>query len=225
MNKNTAEKWRSQDEYDYEDYCGRKNGKHQSKDNCEEFTVMTSRRKSEGEKHLLVVVRIVRMKPKRRRRRLRKKPQLCLKVGKIKKVKLNRDASVPTIKQEENKKMGTKNKICITQIRQLVTQMCTESKNDEASTQKVKEDNLKVVCEAKQQEERAQHLDHQRDNSWDEEEERNQEVFLKSELLEMEQCSEIHGRGRRKGRLRKNRNKNNKRRSKPNSSDKTENGE
>lgn len=224
MNKCTAENWRSQDEYDCEDYCRRKDGKHPSKDNCEEFTVLTSRRKSEGGKHLLVVVKIVRitpkhvqLKPTRRRRRchLKMKPQLFLKVGKIKKVKPNRPDShgvsqpVSTLEREENK-MATNNKICMTQIQQLVTQMSTERKNYEASTQKVKEDNLKVSCKVKQQEQRPQHLDHRRDKLRDEEEYRNQELFWKSEILEMEQCSEICGRGRRKRTIRK-RNKKQKR--------------
>lgn len=239
MTKCSAENWRSQDEYHYEDYCGRKNGKHQSKDNCEKFTVMTSRTKSEGEKRLLFVVKIVRikpkrvqLKPKRRRRRchLKKKPQLFLKVGKIKKVKPNRDAShgisqfLSTLKQEENNKMARKNKICMTQIQQLVTQMSTDI-NDKcplASIQKVKEDNLKVSCKVNQQEQQPQHLDHRRNKLWDEEEARNQELFLKSEILEMEQCSEISGRRRRKRKIRKKnkRNKNKNKRPKSSSSKK-----
>lgn len=56
MNKCTAKNWRSQDEYDFEDYCGRKNGKRQTKKNCEEFIVMASQTKSEGEKNLLFMV-------------------------------------------------------------------------------------------------------------------------------------------------------------------------
>lgn len=242
MNKCSAENWRSQDEYDYEDYCGRKNGKHQSKDNCEKFTVMTSRTKSEGEKRLLFVVKIVRIKPKRvqlkpkRRRRLKKKPQLFLKVGKIKKVKPNRDAShgisqfLSTLKQEENN-MARKNKISMTQIQQLVTQMSTDI-NDKcplASIQKVKEDNLKVSCKVNQQEQQPQHLDHRRNKLWDEEEDRNQELFLKSEILEMELCSEISGRRRRKRNIRKknkrNKNKNKRRPKSSSSKKKTESGE
>lgn len=218
MNKCTAENWRSQDEYDYEDYCGRKNGKRQSKDNCEEFTVMASRRKAEGEKHLLVMVKIVRvkpkrvqLKPKRRRRGLKKKSQLFLKVGKIKKVKSYWDASyVSTLKQEN--KMATKTKMCMTQIKQLVTQMSTDCKNYEESTQMVQEDNRKLSSKVNHQEQRVEPLDHWEDSG---------QLFLKSEILEMEQCSEISGR-RRKRRVRKKnkRNKNNKRRPKCSSSKK-----
>lgn len=241
MNKCSAENWRSQDEYDYEDYCGRKNGKHQSKDNCEKFTVMISRTKSEGEKRLLFVVKIVRMKPKRvrlkpkRHRRLKKKPQLFLKVGKIKKVKPNRDVShgisqfLSTLKQAENNKMARKNKIRMTQIQQLVTQMSTDI-NDNcplASIQKVKEDNLKVSCKVNQQEQQhPQHLDHRQNKMWGEEEVRNQELFLKSEILEMEQCSEISGRRRRKRKIRKKNKRNkNKNKRRPKSSSSKESGE
>lgn len=241
MNKCTAENWRSQDEYDYEDYCGRKNSKHQSKDNCEEFTVLTSRRKSEGEKHLLVAVKIVRIKPKhvqlkpkrrRRRRRLKRKPQLFLKVGKIKKVKPGREASCgvlqpfSALKEVENNKMTTKNKIYMTQIQQLVTQMSTESENYEASTQKTNEDNLKVSCEVNQQKQRPQHLSHRQDQWWDEEEEedRGQDLFLKSEIFEMEQSSEISGRRRRK-RIRKKKQKNKRRAKSSRSENKPESGE
>lgn len=241
MNKCTAENWRSHDEYDYEDYCGRKHGKHQNKDNWEEFTVMTSRRKSEGEKHLLFVVKIVRMKPKcvqikpqRRRRRLKKKPQLFLKICKIKTVKPNRYAShgvlqpVSTLKRENNK-MATKIKTFMIHIQQLVTQKSTDSKNCEASTQKVKEDNLKVSCKVNQQEQQPQHLDHRQDKLWDGEEDRNQELFLKSEILEMEQCSEISGRRRSKRRIKKknkrNKNNNKKRPKSSNSKKKRESGE
>lgn len=224
MNKCTAEDWRSQD--DYEDYCGRKKSKHHSKDNCEEFTVLTSRKKSEGEKHLLVVVKIVRVKPKRvqikskRRRRLKKKPQLFLKVGKIKKVKPGREASCDVLqlfsalKEVENDKMTTKYKISVTQIQQLVMQMSTESEKYEASTQKTNEDNLKVSWKVNQQKQQPQHLDHRRDQWWDVEENRSQELFLKSEIFEMEQSSEISSRRRRKKIRKKKRNKKIKRRPK-----------
>lgn len=228
MNKCTAEDWRRQD--DYEDYCGRKNSKHQSKDNCEEFTVLTSRKRSEGEKHLLVVVKIVRvkpkrvqLKPKRRRRRLKKKPQLFLKVGKIKKVKPGREASCDVLqpfsalKEVENDKMTTKNKISMTQIQQLVMQRSAESESYEASTQKTNEDDLKVSWKVNQQKQRPQHLDHRRDQWWDvEEKDWSQELFLKSEIFEMEQSSEISGRRRRK-RIRKKNKRNKKIKGRPKS--------
>lgn len=232
MNKCTAEDWRSQDDYDYEDYCGRKNSKHHSKDNCEEFTVLTSRKKSEGEKHLLVVVKIVRVKPKRvqfkakrrrRRRRLKKKPQLFLKVGKIKKVKPGREASCDVLqpfsalKRIASDKMTMKYKISVTQIQQLVMQMSTESEKYEASTQETNEDNLKVSWKVNQQKQQLQHLDHRWDQWWDvEEEDRGQELFLKSEIFEMEQSSEISCRRRRK-KIRKKNKRNKKIKGKPKS--------
>lgn len=230
MNKCTAEDWRRQD--DYEDYCGRKNSKNHSKGNCEEFTVLTSRKKSEGEKHLLVVVKIVRvkpkrvqLKPKRRRRRRLKKPQLFLKVGKIKKVKPGREASCDVLqpfsalKEVENDKMTTK-------IQQLVMQMSAESETFEASTQKTNEDNLKVSWKVNQQKQQPQHLDHRRDQWWDVED-RSQELFLKSEIFEMEQSSEISSRRRRK-RIRKKNKRNKKIKGRPKScrsENKTESGE